>query len=614
MSQPKSTTALLLSLRAHMQKLKEPLSAYIVPSADAHASEYLAECDKRRAFISGFTGSAGTAIVTQNHACMWTDGRYYLQASEEMDSNWKLMKEGVPSTPSQGTWLSTSLPSGSTVGVDPNLISYNRWLPLREQLESAGHKLIPVETNLIDLVWDNKPSAPLNPVLPLPLMYTGLKIGDKLKAVREKMREKNASIVVLTFLDEIAWFLNLRGSDIEFNPVFFSYVIIKENSFTVFMDPKQYTPTVEEHLKEEVGNEKFVIKNYDTIKEVLKENMEGLAGKVWVSNQANYSIFSVIPKKSIIDENTPVQLFKAIKNPVERQGMRNAHIKDGVALCSYFSWLEKNVSSETITEISGANKLEAFRAEQNDYVGPSFDTISSVGPHGAIIHYKPTSHSDIQIKTNCIYLCDSGGQYKDGTTDVTRTMHFGTPTEYERECFTRVLKGQINLGTSVFPTKIKGNCLDAFARKFLWDVGLDYAHGTGHGIGSYLNVHEGPMEVSWRTTKDDPGLEAGMFISNEPGFYEDGKFGIRIEDIVEIVVATPPHNFNNRGYLTFDTITLAPIQTKMIRVDMLTEKELGHLNRYHKKCRDILGPILEQQGKTDVKEWLWKETEPLVAS
>jgi len=273
--------------------------------------------------------------------------------------------------------------------------------------------------------------------------------------------------------------------------------------------------------------------------------------------------------------------------------------------------LESNVSKGEITEISGATKLTEFRSEQVDFVGPSFDTISSVGPHGAIIHYKPSKDSDVPIRMDCLYLCDSGGQYKDGTTDVTRTIHFGNPSDFEKECFTRVLKGQIKLGTTVFPSKIKGNCLDSFARQYLWEVGLDYGHGTGHGIGSYLNVHEGPMEVSWRTVNDDPGLESGMFISNEPGYYEDGKFGIRIEDIIQIVDANPPHNFNKRGFLTFDTITLVPIQTKMIIVNMLTESEINHLNKYHKKCRDILGPILDEQGRLETKKWLWRETEPI---
>lgn len=589
----------------------QPLHAYIVPSADSHGSEYLAECDKRRAFISGFTGSAGTAIITQDHACLWTDGRYFLQATEEMDDHWTLMREGLPTTPKQATWLCQTLSTGSVVGVDPNLLSYNTWMPFKDQLESAGHKLIPVEKNLVDLVWDDKPAVACNPVVPLPLKFSGKSIKDKLTDIRSQMHEKNASLLVLTFLDEIAWFLNMRGSDIEYNPVFFSFVIIGEKEFTIFIDAKKFTPEVEAHLKTEADGEKFNIKDYNQIKTTLKDQLADLQGRVWICQDANYSLSSLVSSKIAVRENTPIQLMKAIKNPVEIQGMRNAHIKDAAALCCYFAWLEKNVSSGQITEISGADKLEEFRGMQEDFRGPSFDTISSVGPHGAIIHYKPTKDSDVPIRSDCIYLCDSGGQYRDGTTDVTRTLHFGTPTDYEKECFTRVLKGQIKLGTSIFPSKIRGNYLDSFARQYLWEVGLDYSHGTGHGIGAYLNVHEGPIEVSWRTTKEDPGLDVGMFISNEPGFYENGSFGIRIEDIVQIVPAQTKHNFNNRGFLTFETVTLVPIQTKMMMVDMLTAAEVEHINGYHQKCRDVVGPLLEKQGHKEAKEWLWRETEPI---
>ncbi|KAJ3653741.1 hypothetical protein Zmor_012978 [Zophobas morio] len=611
---PKPTTNLLKQLRALMQNpqyVTETISAYIVPSNDAHNSEYLADCDMFRAFISGFTGSAGTAIVTEKDALLWTDGRYFLQASEQMDSNWTLMKEGVPSTPTQGGWLSKNLPSGSRVGVDPSIYTYNMWMPLQTQLEAAGCKLIPVNQNLVDILWNDRPPRPTNPVNPLGLEFTGKTVKEKLLSVRAQMKDKKAQFLVLTALDEIAWMLNLRGSDIAYNPVFFSYVVIHEDSFTVFLNPKQSSDEVKQHLTKEAG-EKYEIKPYDEIVAYLKQHSLKIEGFAWFSENASYALTSLIPAKSLLAEITPVPLMKAVKNPTEINGMRNSHLKDGAALCCYFSWLEKHVKDGNITEISGAKKLDEFRAQQADFVGASFPTISSVGPHGAIIHYQPQPATDVPITTDTLYLCDSGGQYKDGTTDVTRTFHFGTPTQYEKECFTRVLKGQIKLATSIFPSKIKGNCLDSFAREFLWEVGLDYAHGTGHGIGSYLNVHEGPMGISWRPIADDPGLEAGMFVSNEPGYYEDGKFGIRLEDIVEIVEAKPPHNFNDRGFLTFETITFAPKQRKLVLVDLLTDKELTYLNAYHQQCRDLIGPILEKQGHAETKEWLWRETEPLV--
>ncbi|XP_018573804.1 xaa-Pro aminopeptidase 1 [Anoplophora glabripennis] len=611
---PKSTTKLLTQLRALMQNTKyvsEPIHAYIVPSNDAHTSEYLADCDQYRAYISGFTGSAGTAIITHNEACLWTDGRYFLQASQQLDSNWTLMKEGLASTPTEGAWLSKSLPSGSRVGVDPKVFAFNNYMPLSSQLEAAGHKLIPVSTNLIELLWTERPKRPTNPVIPLPLKYSGRTVKEKLESLQGQMREKDAKYLLLAALDEIAYFLNLRGSDIQYNPVFFSYVIVSLNGFTVFVNPKQNSSEIKQHLTSEAGNI-YTIEPYDKIEEKLKNLVNNLDGTIWFSEATNYALISLIPKKNLLLTNiTPIQLMKAIKNSVEINGMRNAHIKDAAALCCYFSWLEKNVTSSKITEISGAKKLLDFRKLQEDFVGESFSTISSVGPHGAIIHYSPDETTDVQITNSSLYLCDSGGQFKDGTTDVTRTLHFGTPTEFERECYTRVLKGHIKIATSVFPRKIKGNYLDSFAREYLWQVGLDYAHGTGHGIGSYLNVHEGPMGISWKPLPDDPGLEAGMFISNEPGYYQDGEFGIRIEDIIQIVDANPPHNFNNKGYLTFDSVTLVPKIIKLIIIDMLTDAEIDYLNKYHQQCRDVVGPLLQQQGQQEALEWLIRETQPI---
>ncbi|CAH0557530.1 unnamed protein product [Brassicogethes aeneus] len=612
----RSTTNLLKQLRSFMQNasyVNETIQAYIVPSSDPHGSEYLAGCDEHRAYISGFTGSAGTAVVTEKQALLWTDGRYFLQASQQLDENWTLMKEGLPQTPSQGTWLTKNLPMGSRVGVDPKVYSHDKFVSLQKVLEGAGQKLIPIEGNLVEAVWVDRPNRPTNPVHPLGLHYTGMPLKNKFRDIQSAMKEKHAKYLVLTKLDEIAWFLNLRGGDIKYNPVFFSYVVLAENSYVIFINPKQYNEEIGQHLKAESGDIKFQVESYESIGCYLKEiskNVDG--GFVWFSDAAGYDLTSTIPKKSLLTEMTPVQLMKAIKNSVEIEGMKRAHIKDAVALCCYFSWLEKEVASGAkITEISGANKLEQLRSEQEDYVGLSFDTISSVGPHGAIIHYSPSESTDVPITNQTVYLCDSGGQYKDGTTDVTRTMHFGTPSDLEKKTYTLVLKGQLQLGRAVFPSKIKGNCLDSLARQFLWEVGLDYGHGTGHGIGSYLNVHEGPMGISWKPIPDDPGLDAGMFVSNEPGYYEDGLFGARIEDIVQIVPANTTYNFNQRGFLTFHTITLVPKQTKMIDVAMLTDREIKQLNDYHVECRQKIGPLLEKPGYMEAKQWLWKETEPI---
>ncbi|XP_044750322.1 xaa-Pro aminopeptidase ApepP [Coccinella septempunctata] len=608
---PKPTGHLLKQLRELMvnnRYVKEPLQAYIIPSSDAHSSEYIAACDQYRAFISGFTGSAGTAVVTQDRACLWTDARYYLQASQQLDENWTLMKEGESSTPSISAWLSKNLPDGSNVGVDPRLFMLLKWNIVNRQLVSCGHKLVPVLTNLTSILWTDRPVRPSNKVFPLGIKYTGKTIAEKLEIIVRDMKEKNCTTLVISTLDDVAWTLNLRGSDIEYNPLFFAYLVIKRGQVAIFINLNQLSPEVNKHLTEEMGRFTFSVHPYEEIDEYLKQCEKE---KVWFSDSINYHLNSLVPKHNQHIEISPTTLLKAVKNPTEVQGMRNAHIKDGAALCCYLAWLEENVPKGGVTEMSGAAKLEEFRKLQDDFMGLSFPTISSSGPNGAIIHYQPTKASDRPIMTDSLYLCDSGAQFKDGTTDVTRTVHFGTPTSHEMECFTRVLKGQLKLGNAIFPLKIKGNYLDSFARQFLWEVGLDYGHGTSHGIGSFLNVHEGPMGISWRPYPEDPGLEPNMFLSNEPGFYEDGNFGIRLEDIVQIVPASLPYNFNNRGFLTFETITLCPKQTKLIDIELITNEEIELLNDYHHRCREILGPVLQKQGQTQALNWLWKETIPM---
>ncbi|KAF5288587.1 hypothetical protein FQA39_LY15366 [Lamprigera yunnana] len=610
-----SSTDLLLKLRTIMKGCKyypETLNAYLVPGTDSHNSEYLAPQDKRRQFLSKFTGSAGSIVITHDNACLWTDGRYYLQATQEIDSNWTLMKDELATTPTQATWLIKNLPPHSNVGIDPNVISYNVWKNLQQELEVHQHKLVAVDTNLVDLIWNDRPLPSKSPIIPLELAYSGKTVGEKVRNIRVQMQNNNVSILVLSALDEIAWVLNLRGNDVFYSPVFFSYLLILPDSVIVLIDLNKVSDEIKEHFRREANGLNLKIESYNSVLNVLNTAIKSFpSGLVWLSNHVNYSLTSIIPQQRLKTDVTPAALMKLIKNDVEIEGMKKAHLKDGVAVCCYFSWLENAVKTEAVTEISASNKLEEFRKKQADYMYPSFPTISSVDAHGAIIHYSPDVNSDIPITPDCLHLCDSGAQYKDGTTDVTRIFYFGIPPEYLKECYTRVLKGQLKLGRAVFPSKIKGNCLDSFAREFLWEVGLDYGHGTGHGVGAYLNVHEGPVAISFKLFPDDPGLEAGMFLSNEPGYYEDGKFGIRIEDLVLVVPYQAQHNFNNRGYLTFETVTFVPKQIKLIKTEMLTEIEIHQLNSYHQKCREKLGPFLEQQGLHEVKQWLWKETEPI---
>lgn len=601
----------LRSVMKKVQLVEHPIQAYIVTNSDPHNSEYLSENYKRLKFISNFSGSSGTAVITEDKALLWTDGRYYTQANKELDSNWTLMKAGLVTTPTEGVWLSQNLPKGSRIGVDPKCISCSIWQNLHQDLDAKGLSLVPVPSNLIDEVWENKPEPVLNPIKPLDLKYTGKTSGMKVEAVRKTMKEKGVDVYVVTALDDIAYLLNLRGSDIEHNPVFFSFVVVQHDSLHFFVSEERITSEIREHFKKE--NIDITIHPYDSVYSFISSltSDDSAVQKIWVPQNSNYHIYSLIPEKKRLCELSTITLMKAIKNPTEVEYMVRAHIQDGIALCRYFSWLETEVPKGNVTEISGATQLQKFREETEGYIGLSFPTISSSGPNGAIIHYQPSPETDRPLTVDEVYLCDSGGQFLGGTTDVTRTMHFGIPTQMERECFTRVFKGQTALGTTVFPNKLKGNCLDALARTALWKVGLDYGHGTGHGIGSYLNVHEGPMGISNRPYPDDPGIEENMFLSNEPGFYLEGKFGIRLENIVHITSAKTPHNFMDRGFLVMDTITLCPIQTKMLIISELTAQEIDYLNSYHKKCLDILGPLLKQKGYESAYLWLLRETLPV---
>ncbi|XP_053678309.1 xaa-Pro aminopeptidase ApepP [Anopheles nili] len=617
----KPTGDVLAALRRQMQSLPNNLgsiNAYIIPSNDAHQSEYLAARDERRAYVSGFDGSAGTAVVTEQEALLWTDGRYYQQATKQLDTNWTLMRDGLPTTPSIDAWLAKTLQPGSRVGVDANLITAAAWNPLQSSLKTAGCTLLPVTPNLIDLLWKDQPPVPHNPLLPLATTFTGATVAEKLASVREKLAEKRASVLVVSALDEIAWLLNLRGSDIDYNPVFFSYVIVTPDALHLFIDDAQMHPSVEEHFR--ANGVAVEVQPYGEVQTVLSRLAErptappSPAGGplVWISSGSSYALAALIPEERRLHDITPINLMKAVKNETEARGLRECHVRDGVALCQYFAWLERCLrDGKQVDEISGAAELERLRSLQAHYKGLSFTTISASGPNGSIIHYHPLPETNRPITDREIYLCDSGAQYLDGTTDVTRTMHFGQPTPEEIRAFTHVLKGQIALGTAVFPRKVKGQFLDTIARKALWDIGLDYGHGTGHGIGHFLNVHEGPMGIGIRLMPNDPGLEENMFLSNEPGYYKDGQFGIRIEDIVQVVTANVGTNFDGRGALTFRTITMCPIQTRLIDASLLTDRERNHLNEYHATVRDTLGPLLRDVNDLDTLAWLERETEPI---
>ncbi|XP_014667790.1 PREDICTED: xaa-Pro aminopeptidase 1-like isoform X2 [Priapulus caudatus] len=607
---PKTTTAILQRLRFFMRNsevVKQPLQAYIVPSGDAHQSEYIAPCDCRRQYVSGFTGSAGTAIVTEQCAALWTDGRYHLQAEEQLDSNWTLMKEGVAATPTQADWLSKSLPEGARIGVDPFLLSVDVWRPLSEKLKQSGRELVPINQNLIDLVWDDRPASPSNHIDIQPLQFAGKTWQDKIHEVRGKMNDKDASVLVVTALDELAWLFNMRGSDIEYNPVFFAYALIGMDRVSIYVDEAKVTPEIHAHLTSD-EHIKVTLHAYADLCDDLCRLEPHVSGRVWIPDQSSHGLARLVPERRRISDPSPIALMKALKNAAEIAGMQNAHVKDAVALCELFAWLEKEVPKGGMTELKASAKAEQFRSQQADFVSLSFGTISSSGPNGAIIHYQPTEASNRPVTMQELYLLDSGAQYRDGTTDVTRTMHFGEPSQLEMECYTRVLKGHIALDSLIFPSGTKGHVIDCNARKALWDVGLDYMHGTGHGVGAFLNVHEAPISKH-NSSPDGIGTRGDMTITIEPGYYEDGLFGCRIENVCLVVIAETAHRFHGKDFLTYEPITLVPIQTKLIDRTIFTQQEMAWLNRYHARCREVVAPVLKQQGRTEALQWLLRETE-----
>lgn len=605
----------LKELRSCMSNTKlvpSPLAAYIIPTADVHQSEYIAECDKRRAFISQFTGSAGTALVTVDQALLWTDGRYHLQASKQLDDRyWTLMKLGNPGVPSLEKWLAKNLPSGSKVGFDPNITSELAVKQYTEALDCAGIDLVPVSNNLTDVVWGGeKPPRPCNQLMVLPIKYSGRSWQNKVGDTRGKMKDNGVSVVMVTELDEIAWLLNMRGSDIEYNPVFFAYAIVTMEEVRLYIDDNHLSSEVRDHLS--VGKEGEVkLFPYEAAPSHLSQLVSSVEEKVWLSAKASHSLCSLIPQTKRKNLLSPLQLLKAVKNDTEIQGMKNAHIRDAAALCEYLWWLGNEIDKGELNEVTAADKLEELRSEQPDYVSLSFPTISSSGPNGAVIHYRPEPATARPLTRQELYLCDSGGQYMDGTTDVTRTVSYGTPSQKEKECFTLVLKGHIALCTAVFPNKTMGSRIDALARLPLWKAGLDYKHGTGHGVGAFLFVHEGPQGIGTSAgvmPRYAEPLEAGMFVSDEPGYYEDGKFGIRIENVVVVV---PTETKYGSGYLTMEPVTLVPIQLKMLEPSLLTADEISWINDYHSKCLEKVGCYLSDNGKTEVLKWLEKETQPI---
>ena len=576
--------------------------AYIIPGTDPHMGEYMPDFWQIRSWFSGFTGSAGTIVVTTNFAGLWTDSRYFLQAEAELEgSGIELVKLVVPHTPEHIDWIYKNLPVGSRVGVDGNMISVDSVRSIRNIFARKQMELVTNE-DLISPLWTDRPPIPLNPVLKHDVEFSGSSRRDKIEHVRAEMSRLGVTHHLITSLDDIAWFLNLRGTDIQFNPLFVSYVLVDLQTTTMFVNETK----VDQVLAEEMLVDGVTISAYDEIVEALSKLVKG--DKLLLApGKVNQALFDAIPTTvAIVEGANPTTLLKSIKNATEIGHLYQTMVYDGIALVKFFYWLDKNIGKIKITEISASDKLEELRSEQPVFMGLSFCTIAGYAAHGAIVHYDPTPETDVELKPEGIFLLDSGGQYLSGTTDVTRTVTLGMPTEEEKRDFTLALKGTISLSDAIFPEGTKGYQLDALARIALWKNGINFGHGTGHGVGFFLNVHEGPQSISPNAAGPASHvMMKGMVTSVEPAMYRIGKHGIRTENLVLCV----PHLENEFGaFLKFDTLTLCPIDRKLIEVSLLDKSELDWLNSYHANVYERISPFLT---KVEAK-WLKEKTAKII--
>lgn len=585
----------LNKLRTAMQK--QGVAAYIVPGTDPHAGEYFADYWKERDWISGFDGSAGTAVITKDKACVWVDSRYYIQADVQLkDTGFVAMKMGLPETPDMLNWIAAGLQPGDRVGVNPLLFSVNAFLSMRNQFSLNGIEL--VQTDLIQPIWEDRPALPEQKIFVYDVAFAGQTCLEKIALLRQKIKEAHADVFVLNTLDDIAWLFNIRGKDVTYNPVATAYALVDDTEAVIYISPEKLSEEVRSYF----ASQQVLVKDYQQIYKDLgsisKDKRVLLDG-----SKINQSLFEAIaPACAVINRMSQVTLLKSIKNETEISGMRQAMIKDGVALTRFFMWLESTVSSGELTEISIAEKLYNFRAEQSNFFGESFGTIAGYAGHGAIVHYKADEQSNAKILPEGILLLDSGGQFFEGTTDITRTITLGNPTPQQKTDFTLVLKGHIGIATAVFPVGTRGSQLDILARKAMWDRRLNYGHGTGHGVGHFLNVHEGPQNI--RMDENPVTLQPGMFISNEPGLYRTDEYGIRTENLIMV---TPDLQSEFGQFLRFETLTLFPIDTNLIDKDLLTKAEIDWLNAYHQQVYEKIAPQLNEVER----EWLRDKTKAI---
>ena len=581
--------------RMHALRMTFPpnyIKAFIIPSTDPHLSEYVAPHWMSREWISGFTGSAGTVVVLMNEAGLWTDSRYFLQAAKELEgSGITLYKEMLPETPSITKYLSQKLKPGESVSIDGKMFSVQQVEQMKEEL--AAYSLqVDLFGDPLKRIWKDRPSIPNSPAFVYDIEYAGKSCEEKVAAIRAELTKKGAYALFLSALDEIAWTLNLRGNDVHCNPVVVSYLLITQDDVIYFISPEKVTKEVNEYLKEQ----HVKLKNYDEVETYLNT----FTGRNILIDpkKTNFAIYSAInPKCNIIRGESPVALLKAIRNEQEIAGIHAAMQRDGVALVKFLKWLEEAVPSGKETELSVDRKLHEFRAAKPLYMGESFDTIAGYKEHGAIVHYSATPESDVPLQPKGFLLLDSGAQYLDGTTDITRTIALGELTEEEKTDYTLILKGHIALAMAKFPVGTRGAQLDVLARMPIWKYGMNFLHGTGHGVGHFLSVHEGPQSI--RMNENPVVLQPGMVTSNEPGVYKAGSHGIRTENLT-LVCKDKEGMFGD--YLKFETITLCPICKKGIVKEMLTNEEIEWLNNYHQIVYEKLSPNLNEEEKVWLQE------------
>lgn len=581
---------------------REHLSAFIFPSTDAHQSEYVADHWQGRAWISGFNGSAGTAVVTMRSAALWTDSRYFIAAEEQLrGTEFQLMKLKVEGTPTISDWIASELSQNEDecreVGLDGMVNSYNDTMALISDLRKAGGITVRTNFDPLEQIWMNRPAIPENPVEIQSLNFAGETVDDKIQRIRKALREHHADGILVSALDDIAWTLNLRGTDVHCNPVFVSYLLISSDQVSLFVNPKKISSEVKAYLDEH-GISLF---DYNQVEEGLESYAD--YNILLDGDETSFCLWKSVKCREIIAAKSPIPVMKAVKNATEIEGYHRAMLRDGVAMVKFLKWLKPAVEAGGQTEMSIDKKLTSLRAEQNLFRDISFDTIAGYQAHGAIVHYEATPETDAPLLPEGLVLIDSGAQYQDGTTDITRTIALGPVTEEMKHVYTLVLKGHIQLELAKFPDGASGTQIDALSRECMWREGYNFLHGTGHGVGSYLNVHEGPHQIrmEWKPTP----LRAGMTVTDEPGLYLKGKFGVRIENtlLIKDFVETTFGKF-----LQMESLTLCPIDTAPIDVDMLLLEEVEWLNAYHREVFEKLSPYLEDEEVG----WLAEATKPLV--